>query len=65
MSDMVKYRAVRFEKDRPCISPCLTYTLLQNYRHTRNLMETRIIIIILAHPSDFHGNEAKWPTQKN
>ena len=51
-----------------------SYTLLQKYRYTRNFLETRVIIKILAHPfypinvDNFHGNEAKfcskWPTQK-
>jgi hypothetical protein len=27
-----------------------TYTLLQKYRHTKNLLETRVTIKILAHP---------------
>ena len=28
----------------------MTYSLLQKYRHTRNLLETRVIIKSLAHP---------------
>jgi hypothetical protein len=39
---------------------------LEKYRHTRNLLETRVIIKILAHPfypiklTNFHGNEADF-----
>ena len=41
------------------------YTALQKYRHTRNFLETRVIIKILKNPcypimfTSFDGNEAK------